>query len=76
MPTTSGVSSASRLLNIIQDDVASKSEKEEAFSEELSRLKHAQKTQGSSIELILRKLHLDEVPKEVAMAHDLLIRQA
>lgn len=76
MPTTSGVSSASRLLNIIQDDGASKSEKEEAFSEELSRLKHAQKTQGSSIKLILRKLHLDEVPKDVAMAHDLLIRQA
>lgn len=75
-PTTSGASSASRLLSIIQDDDASLKEKEDAFSRELSRLQEAQKTQGSSIELILRRLHLDDVPKDVAIAHDLLIRQS
>ena len=46
MPTTSGASSASRLLIIIQDDDASLKEKEDAFSREPSRLQEAQKTQG------------------------------
>lgn len=67
---TSGASSASRLLSIIQDDAASKKEKEDAFAAELARLK---KTQGIRIEAILRTLHLD-VPKDVAQANDLLIR--
>lgn len=68
----SGASSASRLLSIIQDEDASRKEKEDAFAAELSRLK---KTQGIRIGAILRKVHLD-VPKEVAQANDLLIRNA